>query len=51
MTEKEKKKAFDDKVKRFDKNLLEILTNIAVSAITTLFILAKLGLFQCLRTL
>ena len=43
MTEKEK--AFDEKVKRFDRWLMGILLNIAVSMLTTLILLEKLGIF------
>ncbi len=39
----DKEKAFDEKIKRFDKKLLEIIVNIGVSMITTLLILQKLG--------
>ena len=42
MTEKEK--ALDKKVKRFDKWLMGILLNIAISMLTTLLLLEKLGL-------
>ncbi len=44
MTEKEK--AFDEKVKRFDKFLIEILINIIVSVLTTIWLIAKLGLIR-----
>lgn len=44
MTEKEK--ALEEKVKRFDRKILGILTNIAVSMLTTIFILEKLGLIR-----
>ena len=40
------KKANDDKVKRFDKWLTGILLNIAISMLTTLLLLEKLGLLR-----
>lgn len=36
MPEKEKKKAFDEKVKRFDKKLMGLLTNAFVSMVTAI---------------
>lgn len=44
--DKEKQKAFDEKIKRFDKGIWEIIVNIGVSMITTLFVLQKLGLLK-----
>ena len=44
--DKEKEKAFDEKIKRFDKWITEILVNVLVSLITTLFVLLKLGLLR-----
>lgn len=39
----EKEKAFNQKVKRFDRLFCEIVANIFVSAITTLAVLTVLG--------
>lgn len=46
MDERERKKALDEKVKRFDRKFLEVLTNIVISVITTIILLAKLGLLR-----
>ncbi len=41
-----REKAFDKKVKHFDRRVLEIVTNIGVSMLTTLLLLEKLGLLR-----
>lgn len=39
----DKEKAFQQKVKRFDRKLIEILVNIVVSALVTIWTMKKLG--------
>ena len=42
----EKEKAFDEKVKCFDKWLIGIVMNIGVSMLTTMILLERLGLLR-----